>query len=93
MARGRLGEEQPCPRCGVPVPVLAEVDVTAFGDAQPSSLPVLGPCPTEGCGTTCVTCHRRPGEVHGPHCWDRMRGKLTDPHIVDRGDCTAVGNG
>jgi hypothetical protein len=80
---------EPCPRCGLPVPVLRRIDITELGDPQPRFLPVLGPCRTEGCGTTCVTCRRPPGEVHGPGCWDRMRDKLTDPHIVDKSDCTA----
>jgi hypothetical protein len=78
---------RPCPRCAAPVPVVREIDVTALGSPFDTSIPVLDRCPTEGCGTTCVTCHRKPGEVHGPHCWDRMRDKLTDPHIVDEGDC------
>lgn len=80
---------QPCPRCGAPVPILAEFDVTRLGDPERQTLLDLGSCPTEGCGTTCVTCHRTPGEVHGPHCWDRMRLKIENPHIVDRSDCLA----
>ncbi len=81
---------RPCPRCAAPVPVVKEVEVTNLGSPVPQYLPaVLGACPTEGCGTTCVTCHRKPGEVHGPHCWERMRWKIEDPHIVDRSDCLA----
>lgn len=83
------GRTQPCPRCTAPIPVVAEYDITRLGDPELRIVVNLGPCPTEGCGTTCVSCHRKPGEVHGPHCWDRMRLKTENPHIVDRSDCLA----
>ena len=90
MARGYLNaDELPCSRCGAMVVVRSWVDVTELGDPEPRALPVLCSCPPDGCGTTCVSCHRTPGEVHGPHCWDRMRLKIENPHIVDRSDCLA----
>ena len=78
-----------CPRCQA----VMDVDVletTSLGDATPGYAPGYGSCPTDGCGTTCMSCHRKPGEVHGPHCWDRMRLKVSDPHLVDESDCRAV---
>lgn len=75
----------PCPLCGVNVDADDCLDITSFNDPEPRYL--IRRCPTPGCGTTCRTCRREPGDVHGPHCWVHMRDKLDRPHIVDRSDC------
>lgn len=80
----------PCELCGASRDVRQWLDISRLGDPFPELMPVLDRCPTEGCGTTCVVCRRPPGEVHGPHCWERMRLKVEDPHIVDESDCKVV---
>jgi hypothetical protein len=74
----------PCPACGTWLQPEDCAEVTTFGDPRPEYIPMR--CPTPGCGTTCRTCRRPPGDVHGAHCGDRMALKVERPHIVDRSD-------
>jgi hypothetical protein len=75
----------PCPVCGVFLAPEDCVEVTTFADAYPRYLPLR--CPTPKCGQVCKTCRREPGDVHGPHCWEHMKHKVENPHLVDWSDC------
>jgi hypothetical protein len=76
---------EPCPICGVLLGLENLAEVTTMGDSAPRYLPTY--CPTPKCGKVCRTCRRDVGDVHGPHCWEHMKDKLENPHLVDRSDC------
>jgi hypothetical protein len=77
-----------CKRCGAEL----EVDwceITAWGDPEPTYVIGRADCPTEGCGTTCPICRRRPGDVHSGACGPVMDRKLVDKVHVTTADCMA----
>lgn len=79
-----------CERCGAVLDV-DWVDVTTYGDVEPQYVQGRrGPCPTEGCGTTCPICHRAPGDIHSGECAPIVLAKVEDRTRVTREDCLAV---
>jgi hypothetical protein len=80
-----------CPRCSAVIEDVDWIDISAYGDAEPRYIAGRhGPCPTEGCGTTCPTCRRAEGDIHGAECGPVMARKVEDPTRVSREDCLAV---
>lgn len=91
----------PCLRCGA-LPEVDWVDVSTWGDAEPTYVPGLTTCPTSGCvdehGSRqvplerCPICHRPPGDIHEGRCAPivlarKKRGEM-EPCRIGHDDAT-----
>lgn len=81
--------DEPCDRCGLVDPDMVWIEVTAWGDLEPSYVRGRA-CSTPGCGTTCPICKREPGDIHSGACSPFVLTKLEDPTRVSRADCKGV---
>jgi hypothetical protein len=75
-----------CPICGVEVDC-DWLEISAFGDAQPSFAPGKYVCPTPRCGQVCKVCRREVGDIHSGACSAIVLAKIDDPCRVSREDC------
>lgn len=64
-----------CERCGS-IMRNTGIEVTCLGDAEPA---FIQQCPNWWCGSTCRTCRRKAGDVHGPECGPTMARKADFP--------------